>query len=319
MKTIWLDCDPGHDDAMAIILACFHPDCFLLGVSTVAGNQSVEKTTLNAAAILATIGRSDIIPIRGQARALMQPLKFCAEIHGTSGLDGPGGKTLFRPVDIPEQNEPGVLIIYLKIRSHFLATGETIDLVCTGSLTNAALLITLFPDVAQMIRITIMGGAIGVGNTGPVAEFNIENDPEAARIVFECGLPLVMVPLEVTHTALVTSDILQKIGTQTQFRNCITEMLTYFKTTYKEVFDFEDPPLHDPLAVWYVLKPAFFKTQFFHVGIETASVLSKGQTVCDIYNRTGKAPNCTVALSADIQAFWNDMLLAVDRANEVAD
>lgn len=315
MKTIWLDCDPGHDDAMAIILACFHPECHVLGISTVAGNQSVEKTTLNAAAVLAAIGCSDIQLIKGQSRAIMQPLVFCEEIHGQSGLDGPDGKMLFTKGKLPAQTQPGVVLIFEAINRFYKETGQIVDLVCTGSLTNIALMLTLFPEIAPAIRITLMGGAMGIGNTGPVAEFNIENDPEAARIVFESGIPLVMVPLEVTHTVLVTPDILDRIGMQTPFRKKITEMLTFFQSTYKTVFFFDHPPLHDPLAVWYVLKPEAFETRHLHVAIETASPLSKGQTVCDTFGRTGKIPNCHVAVKTDIPLFWDEMLEAVEKAD----
>lgn len=315
-KTVWLDCDPGHDDAMAILLACHHPDCHLLGISTVAGNQSVEKTTRNAAAVLAAVGYPSVPVVRGQGRALMQPLQFCEEIHGNSGLDGPGGSLLFADGEVPVQNVPGVVLIDQAIKQHYHKTGQAIDLVCTGSLTNAALLLTLFPDVAPLIRLTLMGGAMGLGNTSPVAEFNLENDPEAARIVFESGVPLTMVPLEVTHTVLVRPDILEQIGYTTPFRRKMVEMLTFFKATYKTVFFFDDPPLHDPLAVWYVLRPEAFETRFLHVAIETTSALSRGQTVCDIFGRTGKAPNCQVAVRVDVDRFWVEMLEAVAQADE---
>ncbi len=314
MNNIWLDCDPGHDDAMAILMAAFHPEINLLGISTVAGNQSVEKTCANARAMLAALGREDIPVYRGQASALLSPMPFCAEIHGESGLDGPDGKPLFSLQNPPEREEAWLPAMRDAILKAAESSGEAVWLVCTGSLTNAALLLSLHPELRPLIKISLMGGAMGLGNTGPVAEFNIENDPEAAHMVFESGVDLTMVPLEVTHTVLADEDVMARIGTHSPFRKKITDLLSFFSETYKRVFGFEHPPLHDPLAVYYVLNPEAFSCREMRVDIERASSLSRGQTVCDFYGRSTKKVNCRLALQVDVAVFWDEMLKCLERA-----
>lgn len=159
-----------------------------------------------------------------------------------------------------------------------------------------------------------MGGAMGIGNTGPVAEFNIENDPEAAHIVFESGVDLTMVPLEVTHTVLADQEVLDRIGTHSPFRKKITDLLLFFSETYKRVFGFDHPPLHDPLAVYFVLNPEAFSCRDMRVDIERSSVLSRGQTVCNYYGRSSGKSNCRVALKVEVAAFWAEMLECLERA-----
>lgn len=314
-KQLWLDCDPGHDDVMAILLAAFHPDSQLLGLSTVAGNQSVEKTTANAWAVLSALGLEDLPLISGMGSAIMGPMPFCAEIHGNSGLDGADGQPLFPWKERPADPEFWLQRWARLLQQAWDQTGQPIDMVCTGSLTNLALLITLFPDLRSKLRVSLMGGALGIGNTGPVAEFNIENDPEAAAIVFQSGMEIAMVPLEVTHTALVTREVLAQLGDHTPFRLKIRDLLLFFRDTYLQVFGFPDPPLHDPLAVWYALEPQAFKGRKMRVDIETRSELSRGQTVCDFYGRSSKTANAYVCLEADIPRFWEVMLQAVNQAD----
>jgi inosine-uridine nucleoside N-ribohydrolase len=317
MKNVWLDCDPGHDDVMAILMAAFHPEIHLIGVSTVAGNQSVEKTCSNARAVLSYVGRSDLEVLCGQASALLAPMPFCAEIHGESGLDGPDGHALFPFVSAPSEEKFWLPVMREKILKTATESGEKVWLVCTGSLTNAALLLTLHPELKVHIQISLMGGALGIGNTGPVAEFNIENDPEAAKIIFESGVPICMVPLELTHQVLVDEVVLNSIGDGSEFRRKIRDLLLFFRNTYRDVFGFEHPPLHDPLAVFYVLQPDLFKTKAMHVAIECGSALSRGQTVCDFYGRSGFSPNAEVALEVDVQSFWSEMLGCLNRAEQL--
>eukprot|EP00877_Chromochloris_zofingiensis_P007942 jgi/Chrzof1/3400/Cz12g23290.t1 len=192
-------------------------------------------------------------------------------------------------------------------------------LVCTGALTNVAALIIIYPEVLNLIEIIIMGGALGVGNTGPVQEFNIQTDPEAAKVVFESGVKLTMVPLEVTHTALVTQKVLTKMLNSRQpvspFKLLTQQLLTFFASTYKAVFNFDDPPLHDPCAVAYVIAPHIFEVREMRVDIETCSSISAGQTVCDIWHQSTRPKNCFVAMSMDVDAFWALILDALDRAD----
>jgi len=316
MKNVWLDCDPGHDDVMAILMAAFHPDITLIGISTVAGNQSVKKTCANARALLSYVGRSDLEVLCGQASALLSAMPFCAEIHGESGLDGPDGHALFPFVSAPSEEKFWLPVMREKILMAAKQRGEQVWLVCTGSLTNVALLLTLHPELKPFLRISLMGGALGIGNTGPVAEFNIENDPEAAKIVFESGVPICMVPLELTHQVLVDETVLTAVGEGSEFRRKIRDLLLFFRNTYRDVFGFVHPPLHDPLAVFYLVQPALFKTRAMHVAIECGSALSRGQTVCDYYGRNGFSPNADVALEVDVQAFWREMLGCLNRAEQ---
>ncbi|CAL5224804.1 g7549 [Coccomyxa viridis] len=316
-KSVWLDCDPGHDDALAIILAGYDSRLRLLGVSTVAGNQTVEKVTLNALGLLTAAGLHSIPVVQGQAKPLMRPAQICPAIHGESGLEFLDGSSMQDYAVGSPVNEKAVLYMHSCISSH--AESQPVALVCTGALTNAALLVSLFPELLPKIEIVLMGGCLGTGNTGSVAEFNIQSDPEAAKIVFECGAPVTMVPLEVTHTALATPAVLQRLSVRsTPFLGLMRKLLLFFAQTYREVFSFEHPPLHDPLAVFYVACPEAFKVKRMRVDIETSSPLSAGQTVCDIWGRSPLGPNATVALEADVDSFWESMIAAVMKADMVS-
>ena len=244
---VWLDCDPGHDDALAIMLAAYSPGIKLLGVSTVHGNQTLAKTTLNARRVLAIAGITGLRVAPGAAKPLMRPPRACPEIHGDSGLDGPD---LSSCDDAPDdsQQQPAVVQMHAALRE----AEERATLVCTGALTNAALLLSVYPELAATVRVVFMGGAVRGGNTGAVAEFNIQLDPEAAAVVLSSGAHVTMVPLDVTHTALVTPDVLRRIhagpdGHNSRFRRIVAELLTYFAASYRAVFAFDSPPLHDPV------------------------------------------------------------------------
>eukprot|EP00898_Chlorokybus_atmophyticus_P004238 jgi/Chlat1/4815/Chrsp31S04863 len=349
-RAVWLDCDPGkggvdtgsccfvccllhklcdmimlrgHDDAMAIILAGHNRALRLLGISTVHGNQSVEKTTVNAQKVLRMAGL-DHIP------------KHCPEIHGITGLDvhnipPPSTSSAFssssssspaadasaggwpQPVRPPVEGK-AVNVMFEKISR---ALASRVALVCVGSLTNAALLLAVYPEVKDMIEVVLMGGCLGIGNTGPVAEFNMQNDPEAAKMVFESSIPVVMIPLEVTHTALVTPDVIASIlsSSPTPFRKLACQLLMFFADTYFRVFNFRNPPLHDPCAVAYVIQPQLFTTELLRVDIEVHSELSAGQTVCDVWHASPLPPNVKVARVMDVPAFWKVMLAAIAEAD----
>eukprot|EP00775_Hariotina_reticulata_P008905 gene8905-9082_t len=291
---IWLDCDPGHDDAMALVLAGYSPHIKLLGVSTVASNQTVEKTTRNALDVLDLIGLSRVNVVMGQHKPLMRSTALlCPEIHGETGLDGPeGGPVLPHTARQPLPGKAPIVMFQHISWHHNQHPEQKVQLICTGALTNAALLLLLYPEVQDMIEVTIMGGALGVGNTGPVQEFNIQVDPEAAKIVFESGVPLTMVPLETTHTALATSAVLSRMfhGASTPFKQLVEMLLTYFATTYRDVFNFhEGAPLHDPCAVAAVFAPDIFEVSCAQqaancVTSQVASVLGTLSLVALWYN-----------------------------------
>lgn len=317
-KPVWLDCDPGHDDALAIILAGYHPSVQLLGVSTVAGNQAVEKVTDNALRVLAAAGLERVPVVMGQSKPLMRPAVHCPQIHGESGLDGPLGGPILPPS--PHSPIPGkaVVVMFETIRDwSSINNGTTkVQLVATGALSNVALLLMIYPEVAEMVDVVLMGGCLGTGNTGPVVEFNIQTDPEAAAVVFSSGVSVTMVPLEVTHAALVTKEVQQRIGAPGPhpFLDLIIELLVFFAEMYRKTFMFENPPLHDPCAVAYVIAPELFTVEHLRVDVETCSPLSAGQTVVDIWKQSGRPPNAYVCMSMDVKKFWELMVTAVHDA-----
>ncbi|CAF3212300.1 unnamed protein product, partial [Rotaria sp. Silwood2] len=244
-KPIWLDCDPGHDDAFAIILAAYHPSLELIGISTVVGNQTLDRTTQNAYKVAYIAGLPNNIPIiRGCGEALCRHVITCPEIHGQTGLDGadipehPEYKTL-----IKQQDENYLWNIYQKI----VDVGRPVTLIATGSLTNIALLLKVFPQIKNSLsEIVLIGGCIGLGNMTPSAEFNFMSDPDAAHIVFTSPhVPrLVMIPLELTHTVCVTPNVSERLRSlATPFSSILDHLLHFFAATYKQVFQFDSPPL----------------------------------------------------------------------------
>lgn len=272
---VWLDCDPGHDDAFAILLGAYHPNLHLLGISTVHGNSSLPHTTYNATSILTAISALDVPVYPGASAGLVRPAVHAADIHGESGLDG----TSLLPIPCIKQSDD--LPYVDAMAKALLATPEgTAWLVATGALTNIAQLFAKHPEVAAHVKgLSIMGGAIGggftaapmgkvddrerIGNWSAWAEFNILVDPEAAQQLFQNEIlnkKTVLIPLDVTHLVLATKDV-QKLllngkdgNTKTTCRTMLVELLTFFAKTYADVFGItEGPPLHDPLAVAVVL------------------------------------------------------------------
>ncbi|HCI80902.1 MAG TPA: pyrimidine-specific ribonucleoside hydrolase RihA [Ktedonobacter sp.] len=302
-QKIILDCDPGHDDAIAILLAGKHPDIDLLAITTVAGNQSLDKTTLNALKVCSLAGLHHIPIARGMAGPLVREAKHAADIHGESGLDGPNIPT---PTIEPVSQHAVDLIIDLLLKSD-----SDIVLVPTGPLTNIATAIQRQPAIVPKIKaISLMGGAIGLGNITPSAEFNIYFDPEAADIVFRSGCPITMIPLEVTHQALATSEIIQRLrDAQRTVATLAADLLVFFAESYYNVFGFESPPVHDPCAVAAVFDPTIVKTYPMYVQVETQSELTVGRTVCDVYKTQGKDANVNVGYALDVERFW-DVLIA---------
>lgn len=304
MRKIILDCDPGHDDALAMLLAHSHPDIDMVLITTVAGNQTVEKTTRNAlnVANLASIAT----PIaKGLDRSITGKRVAAPEIHGESGLDGP----VFPPCDLKPIDKHAVDAIV----DTLMASDGDITMVCTGPLSNMAAAMIKEPRITSQIReIVLMGGASYFGNKTPAAEFNIFVDPEAARIVFDSGAPLTMVGLELTHQATATSDIVEEIRAMgSPVAEFVVDLLEFFGNTYRNVFGFEAPPIHDACTVAYLIDPNVFTTQSYRVDIETRGEFTAGMTVVDLYGITGRSPNAKVALELDKQRFWKLMLNAL--------
>src|SRR5579863_9221463 len=302
---IILDCDPGHDDAIAILLAAHHPNIDLLAITTVAGNQSLEKTTLNALKVCSLANIRDIPIAPGMDRPLVRPARHAPDIHGASGMDGPN---ISEP-DIETVSQHGVdLLIDLLMQSD----GD-ITLVPTGPLTNIASAMRREPAILPKIKaISLMGGAIGLGNRIPSAEFNIWADPEAAAIVFSSGRPITMCPLEVTHQALATDEVTARLrAAQRPVATFAVDLLVFFASTYHNVFGFPAAPVHDPCAVAAVIDPTILRAHSMFVGIETGGALTAGRTVCDVYGKLGKQSNARVGYALRVEYFWEMVISTI--------
>jgi inosine-uridine nucleoside N-ribohydrolase len=286
---VLLDCDPGHDDAIALLLALASPELELLGVTTVAGNQTVEKTTANAIRILELVG-SDVPVAAGAGRPLVREPYVAAYVHGETGLDGP---------DLPPAQRAPVA----QHAVDFLA--ERIDgttLVATGPLTNVALLFARY-EQARPERIVLMGGAIAEGNVTPAAEFNIWADPEAAARVFASGLDVTMVGLDVTHQALLTDEHASRLRENGRVGTVVADLLDFYGVFHEQVYSFEGSPIHDAVAVAQVIRPELLELRELNVEIERESELCRGRTVVDVWKRTGRAANARVAVGIDAEGF----------------
>jgi purine nucleosidase len=308
-KPIILDCDPGHDDAMAILLARGCPEIDLLAITTVAGNQTLEKTTLNARRVC-TAARIDDVPIyAGCDRPLVRPQIIAPGIHGESGLDGPS----FGEATVPVADEHAVDFL---VRTLMASDGD-ITLVPVGPLTNIAMALRREPRIAGRVRgVVLMGGAYARGNRTPAAEFNILADPEAAEIVFEAGWPLTMVGLELTHQARATQQVIDEIAAiDTPLSATVVEMMKFFGEAYRASFGFEAPPVHDPCAVARVARPELLTVQDAFVAVETHGRWTAGMTVTDFRLQLGYEANAEVATHLDADGFWSLILDALRALN----
>jgi inosine-uridine nucleoside N-ribohydrolase len=305
-RRVVLDCDPGHDDAMAILLAAASPAIDLEAITTVAGNQTLEKVTLNARRVC-TVAGIETVPIAAGCESPMRRNRIVAgAIHGDSGLDGVDWDA---PTVSLDQRHAVELLVELAMRHE----ARPLTIVAVGPLTNVATALQREPRIAGRIdRISIMGGAIGLGNWTPSAEFNFYADPEAAEVVFASGVPITLVPLEVTHQALATEPILARIATlDSAVARMSDALLRYFSETYERVFGFNAPAVHDPCAVAAIIDPTIFDARPMNVAIDVASELSLGRTVCDVYGTTGRAPNADVGTGLQVDRFWDLMLEAL--------
>jgi inosine-uridine nucleoside N-ribohydrolase len=287
---IVLDCDPGHDDAIALLLALASPELDLAGVTTVAGNQTLEKTTANALRVLEHVGRDDVPVAAGADRPLVREPFVAAYVHGETGLDGP---------DLPPPAGAPVASHAVEFLAEH-AAGQT--LVAVGPLTNVALYLALHPDGAPA-RIVLMGGAIAEGNVTPAAEFNIWADPEAARRVFASGIDLTMVGLDVTHKALMTPAHADRLRSAGRAGKLVAELFDFYHRFHAETYGLPGSPIHDALAVAAVIRPELLQTKRRHVAIDCESELCRGRTVVDVWRRTGNEPNAHVAVAVDSEAF----------------
>jgi len=292
-----LDCDTGHDDAIALMVAYAHPALDLLGVTVVAGNQTLEKTLPNTLHVCQHLDLQ--VPVYGGCdRPLVRDQIIAGDVHGKSGLDGPVFEQLTRTAEAKHA-------VQFLIDTLMNSDGD-ICLVPTGPLTNIAMALRTEPRIAKKIRrISLMGGAVNVGNTTPAAEFNIYADPEAAHVVFTSGVPVVMMGLDVTNQALATPEIIARMNAIGNKAGKLFADIMSFTLKSQQVNGLAAGPVHDVLAVVYLVAPEIFRMQPMYVELELNHGPSYGRTVCDINNRLGHQPNALVGLELDLVRFWD--------------
>lgn len=300
-RPIIIDSDPGQDDAVAILLALASPqELEILGITTVAGNVPLALTEKNARRICELAGRPEIKVFAGAERPLVCPLQTAEAVHGATGLDGP---------DLPEpkmKTTPGHGSDFL-VETLRAQPAGAVTLCLLGPHTNLALALIKAPDIAPRIReIVLMGGAVFEGgNSTPSAEFNILVDPHAADVVFRSGVPITVMPLDVSHKALTTRarvDRIRALGTRVS--GAVAKMLEFFERYDEQKYGTDGAPLHDPCVIAYLLQPGLFQGRKVNVAIETASPLTIGMAVTDWWNVTGRPANATVMTQIDADAYY---------------
>ena len=302
MIPVLIDCDPGQDDALALLLALGSPELDVVGVTTVAGNQTVDKTSVNALRVLELAGRSDIPVAAGADGPLVGKLVVAADAHGETGLDG---------VDLPPPSAkpvPGHAKDFLAAKLENLA--DAVTLVALGPLTNIALLLEEHPGAAEKIdRVVLMGGAIFEGNQTPSAEFNVWVDPEAAARVFASGLDVTMVGLDVTNKAVLSNADAAGLRGAGPVAEAAADMVDFYLGFYNEAYDHGGAPIHDAVALAHVIRPDFLTVESRHVDVDTSDGICRGRTVVDMRRRTsGPEPNAHVAVRIDADGFRSLLL-----------
>lgn len=311
-RKIILDCDPGHDDAVAILLAHGNPGIELLAVTTVVGNQTLAKVTRNALSVGTIAGITGVPFAAGCDRPLVRTIETAPDIHGESGMDGPA------------QPDPAIELdprhaVDLIIETVMAHEPGTVTLVPTGGLTNIAMAARKEPRIVERVReVVLMGGGYHVGNWSAVSEFNIIIDPEAAHIVFNEPWPVVMVGLDLTHQALATDEVVEQIeAVGTGPARFVRELMDFFQATYQDAQGFDFPPVHDPCAVAYVIDPTIVSTRKVPVDIELAGTLTLGMTVADFRAPAPADCHTSVAVELDHARFWDLVTDALERIGEV--
>lgn len=310
-RKIILDCDPGHDDAVALMLAWGSPELELVGVTTVAGNQTLDKVTRNALAVAAVAGITGVPFAAGCARPLVREIRTAPGIHGDSGLDGP----VLPEATFGLDRRHAVDLI---IDTVMAAEPGEITLVPTGALTNIALAVRKEPHIVERVReVVLMGGGYSVGNWSAVAEFNIAVDPEAAHIVFGETWPVTMVGLDLTHQALATPEVEQAIAELgTSPARFVVELMDFFRHSYRDAQGFEHPPVHDPCAIAYVIDPSVMTTRRAPLAVELTGTHTLGMTVADFRSAPGPEVTSQVAVDLDTEKFWGLVIEALRRIGE---
>ena len=301
---IILDCDPGHDDAIALLLALGSPELELLGVTTTYGNQTLEKTTANALRVLELAGRGDVPVASGASAPLERKLVVAAHVHGESGLDGP----TLPPPSLAPVSEDAVEWMAGVVAD---AAGP-VTLIPTGPLTNVARYLDEH-GAEGLERIVLMGGAIAEGNMTPAAEFNVWADPEAAQAVLDAPLDVTMIGLDVTHKAVTGPDVQRRLRGAGSIGVFVAELVDFFTVYHRETYGWDGAPIHDAVAVAHVLRPGLVQTKLRNVEVERESELCRGRTVVDLWHRTDRPANAHVGVDLDSAAFFDLLVERIGR------
>ncbi len=299
-RRIIIDCDPGHDDAVAIMLAARNPKIELLGITTVNGNQTLEKVTRNALNVCQYLN-IDVPICKGLAGPIVRTAPPVEErVHGDSGLDGP----VFDP--LTKELDPRHAVDF--IIETVMGSDKPVTLVPTGPLSNVAMAMRKEPRILENIdEIVLMGGAYQHGNVTPAAEFNIYADAEAAHVVFSCGVPVVMMGLDLTRQALCYPEVVERMShVKTKAGKLFVDLMNFFCMTQKRTFGWAGGPLHDPTTVAYLIEPSCIETKEMFTEIDITGGQSHGRTNCDFFNlMTDKEKNSKVAVKLDVEKFWD--------------
>jgi pyrimidine-specific ribonucleoside hydrolase len=307
-RKVLLDCDPGHDDAIAMLLALARPEWEVESISIVAGNTVLPNAVRAATQVLTVAGRTDVPVHAGMDRPMRRELRTAAHVHGESGLEGP-----VLP-DPAVQPQPTHAVDWLTDRlTTARDTSEPVEVAATGPLTNLGVVLERDPSLAHGIsRLVLMGGAITEGNVTPSAEFNIWVDPEAAAIVFDAATEVTMVGLDVTHRAILPTarfedlrDLGTPVGTLT------AELCDFFLRFHHRTYGFDGVPIHDAVAVAALLDPTLIETRLLRVDVETESRHCDGRTVVDLWSVTGREPNVHVGVDIDRDRFLDLLVSSV--------
>lgn len=301
-----VDCDPGHDDAIALLLAVGSPSIDLRAVTTTFGNCSVEDATRNTLRILTLAGATDVPVGRGAAGPLTGSAELGNYVHGTSGLDGP---------DLPEPDLAVSELPAVELIERVIAEAdEPVTLVATGPITNVATLLQRgLVDRSKIHEVIFMGGSVDRGNHTPTAEFNTYADPEALAVVLASGLLVRMVGLNLTHQALATPEVVGRMRAMNRHVGRVAaEWMGFFGSSYRAIWEFDAPPVHDPCTVAALIRPELIGWRRCFVAVETAGEWTRGTTVVDLHDRYRRPPNVDVAMTLDAAGFWDIVLGAID-------
>jgi inosine-uridine nucleoside N-ribohydrolase len=290
-----LDTDPGHDDAIALLLALASPEIELLGVTTVAGNQTLEKTTTNALKVLEYVQRTDVPVHAGAPRPLVREPWVAEFVHGETGLDGP---------ELPDPETKPAAGHAVDFLARKLVEHDGVVLVPVGPLTNIGLLLAAHTGIEERIaKIVLMGGSIGEGNVTPAAEFNIWADPEAAQRVFTSRVDVTMIGLDVTHKALLYPDTVERMRGSSRVGKLVAELYDFYHAHHVRTYGWEGSPVHDAVAVAHVIRDDLVHTEHRHVLVDTGPEPGRGRTYVDLWKRTGNEPNAHVGVGIDGASF----------------